>query len=215
MEEDVPQTSTVPPVEEDMASHMRNDSLVTVRLSEPVHLRIDTKFDTKEESPDDQLEQHDTVLLEEEPTIMEDVEEEERTADRLSSSSGISTVKPEGQSLAAELDTENLSAVDSRRGSGTSNISTTKAEAQNDVEELDPEELTTIQSRRGSKLPRLSTIRDESQSLAAELETEDSSASTSRRGSNDSDDGDVNWAELQKNEAEEPKDEGSEDVSDA
>lgn len=262
MEEDVPQPSTVPQVEDMDASHVRNDSLVTVRLSEPVQLKIDTKFKTKEESPVDQPELRDEGL----PSVKNIyVEEEEQVTDRLSRPP--STVIPEGDnmaaeleskfepeehSLAAELDTGNLSTLQSRRGSSVSNISTIKAEAHNLATELAAEDLYTIESRRASRMSNISMIRAEAEgrTLAAELEIQDSPTTNSpttnshspnsptamsstaisptdssmatspnaesptaesRRGSNDSQDGEVNWAELQKNEAEEPKDQGSDD----
>lgn len=202
MEEDVSRPSTVASVRGMDASHTRNGSLVTVRLSEPVHLKINTKFEVLEESQDDQ--QHDTPRQEED-TVREEVAEEDADADRLSTSSGMSTIELEEHSLAIELET---AAPESRRGSRMSSINAVEDERQ--TSDLDSQ--STIKISRGSGVANMTT--SEEQSLVTGPETQDPLESLSRRESNDSQGGEVNWAELQKSEADEPKDEGSEDVSD-
>lgn len=199
MEEHVFRPSIVASVRGMDASHTRNGSLVTVRLSEPVHLKINTKFEVLEESQDDR--QHDTPRQEED-TIREEVAEEDADADRLGASSGMSTIELEEHSLAIELET---AAPESRRGSRMPSIDAVEDERQ--ASDLDSQ--STIKTSRGSGVSNMTT--SEEQSLLTEPETQDPLESLSRRESNDSQGGEVNWAELQKSEADEPKDEGSED----
>lgn len=201
MEEDVPRPSTFTSVRDMDTLHARNDSLVTVRLSELIHLKINTKFEFGNESPDDQ--QHDMILPEEDP-VLGDAGEENADADRSSRSSDMTTVQSEEHTLAAELDTAALRS--GRSSSRMSNIDALEDEAEGQITDTESTDQSTIKSRDGSRMSSVSE-----QSLTAESETEASMANESRRGSNDSQDGEVDWAELQKNEAEEPKDEGSED----